>query len=211
MATATSRLKPAEWAVLLFTAIYVAIFFGYFLLIGNYEFIWYVLTLVGLACLIAFTRKAAAFPPQILWALSIWGLVHMAGGGIKVGDGVLYNYIVLPLTVNGELTLLKFDQLVHFYGFAVTAWLLWHILYVNFPELRGTSTIYVYPALGSIGLGAINEMIEFSAVLLFPDTNVGGYYNTALDLVFNALGAATAMGVILLVQKMRAGTESAGH
>jgi putative membrane protein len=200
----TSKLKPAEWAVLLFTAIYVVVFFAYFLLIGNYEFIWYVLTLVGLASLIAFTRKTAAFPPQILWALSIWGLVHMAGGGIRVGNGVLYNFIVWPVTANGELTLLKFDQLVHFYGFAVTAWLLWHILNVNFAELRGTSTIYVYPALASTGLGALNEMIEFSAVLLFPDTNVGGYFNTALDLVFNALGASVAMVVIFLVQRMKA-------
>ena len=40
MGTEISRLKPAEWAVLLFTIVYVAIFFSYFLLIGNYEFIW---------------------------------------------------------------------------------------------------------------------------------------------------------------------------
>ena len=43
-----------------------------------------------------------------------------------------------------------------------------------------------------MGLGAINEIIEFSAVLLLPDTNVGGF-NTALDLVVNALGASAAM------------------
>ena len=205
-----TELKPTEWAVLLFTALYVVVFFAYFLLIGNYEFIWYVLTLVGLAGLIAFTRTTAAYPPQLLWALSIWGLVHMAGGGITVGDSVLYNYIVIPITANGELTLLKFDQVVHFYGFAVTAWLLWHILYLHFEDLRGTSTIYVYPALASMGLGAINEIIEFSAVLLFPDTNVGGYFNTALDLIFNALGASTAMVVIFFVQKVNAGKERAG-
>ena len=42
----------------------------------------------------------------------------------------------------------------------------------------------------------LNEMIEFSAVLMVPDTNVGGYYNTALDLVFNALGAVIAMVLV---------------
>jgi hypothetical protein len=41
-------------------------------------------------------------------------------------------------------------------------------------------------------------MIEFSAVLAVPDTNVGGYFNTALDLCFNALGAAIAMTIIRL-------------
>ncbi len=206
----SSKLKPGEWAVLLFTVLYVAVFFTYFLSIGNYEFIWYVLTLVGLAGLVTLTRKTAALPAAILWALSVWGLVHMAGGGVTVGGGVLYNYIVLPVTADGEISLLKFDQLVHFYGFAVTAWLLWHLLHVNFPDLRGTATIHVYPALGSMGLGALNEMIEFSAVLLFPDTNVGGYFNTAMDLVFNALGAATAMAVIFLVQRRTSGKRDAG-
>ncbi len=197
----SAKLKPAERAVLLFTAAYVGIFFVYFLAIGNFEFIWYVLTLVGLAVLVALTRRTAALPAEILWALSVWGLVHMAGGGIHVGDGVLYNYIVLPVTADGEISILKFDQLVHFYGFAVTAWLLWHLLNVHFPVLRGTSTAYVYPALASMGLGATNEIVEFTAVLLFPDTNVGGYFNTALDLVFNALGAVTAMVVIFLVRR----------
>jgi hypothetical protein len=39
-------------------------------------------------------------------------------------------------------------------------------------------------------------MIEFSAVLAVPDTNVGGYFNTALDLCFNAFGAVLAMTLI---------------
>ena len=47
-----------------------------------------------------------------------------------------------------------------------------------------------------MGLGATNEIIEFSAVLMVPDTNVGGYINTALDLCFNALGAVIAVVVI---------------
>jgi uncharacterized membrane protein YjdF len=66
----------------------------------------------------------------------------------------------------------------------------------HYPETRDTATAYVYPVLGAMGLGALNEMIEFSAVLMVPDTNVGGYYNTALDLVFNALGAVIAMVLV---------------
>ena len=50
--------------------------------------------------------------------------------------------------------------------------------------------------IGAMGLGAVNEIIEFSAVLMLPDTNVGGYYNTALDLCFNGLGAVVAVLVI---------------
>jgi len=192
------RLKLSEWGVLAFASAYVLGFGVYFVRIGNSEFLWYVATLIFFMALIAATLKASQFPPAILWALSLWGLAHMAGGGLRVGDGVLYAYRVVPIAGDGELTLLKFDQVVHFYGFAVTTFVLWHLLRRHFPQLAGTKTVYVYPALASMGLGALNEIIEFVAVVSFPQTGVGGYFNTALDLVFNGLGACTAAVLIYL-------------
>jgi hypothetical protein len=193
------RLGLSQWGVLVFTTIYVTGFGVYFVAIGNDEFLWYVATLVFFVALIAVTLKASQFPSGILWALTLWGLAHMAGGGLPVGNSVLYAYRVLPIAGDdGELTLLKFDQIVHFYGFAVTTFVLWHLLRRHFPTLAGTKTLYIYPALGSMGLGALNEIIEFVAVISFPETGVGGYYNTALDLVFNGLGAAVAAVLIYL-------------
>lgn len=193
------RLGLSEWGVLVFTTVYVAGFGVYFVAIGNDEFLWYVATLVFFVALIAATLRASQFPSAILWALTLWGLAHMAGGGLPVGNSVLYAYRVLPIAGDdGELTLLKFDQIVHFYGFAVTTVVLWHLLRRHFPALAGTKTLYIYPALGSMGLGALNEIIEFVAVISFPETGVGGYYNTALDLVFNGLGAAVAAVLIYL-------------
>jgi putative membrane protein len=192
------RLRLSEWGVLVFTVLYVTGFGLYFVAIGNREFLWYVATLVFFMALITATLKASRFPPAILWALALWGLAHMAGGGLRVGDGVLYAYQVLPIAGDGEMTLLKFDQVVHFYGFAVTTFVLWHLLRRHFPALAGSKTLYVYPALGSMGLGALNEIIEFVAVVSFPETGVGGYYNTALDLVFNGLGACAAAALIFL-------------
>jgi hypothetical protein len=90
---------------------------------------------------------------------------------------------------------------VHFYGFGITAWVLWHLLQRNFPVLHGTTSLLVFPVLSAIGLGAVNEIIEFIAVVVFPNTNVGGYVNTALDLVFNAAAAITAMVLVRLVVK----------
>ena len=40
-------------------------------------------------------------------------------------------------------------------------------------------------------------IIEFGAVLALPETGVGGYYNTAIDLVANGLGALLAATVIV--------------
>jgi hypothetical protein len=183
----------SEIAVALFTVTYVAIFTVWFFSIGNYEFIVYVLTMVALIALIGFSLGKAEYPPAILWALSLWGLMHMAGGGVPVDGSVLYNLVLIPITEVDGSAILKYDQFVHAFGFGVTAWLLHHLLTRHFPETRGTATALTYPALAAMGLGAVNEMIEFSAVLLVPDTNVGGYVNTALDLVFNALGAVIAV------------------
>lgn len=195
-------IKRSEATVAAFTLAYVTGFAIYFLSIGNHEFIVYIVTLVALILLVGLTLRKAEFPPSLLWALSIWGLAHMAGGGVPVGGSVLYNLRLVTLVETDLLYILKYDQVVHAYGFGVTAWLLRHLLLRHFPATAGTATAYVYPALASMGLGATNEIIEFSAVLMVPDTNVGGYYNTALDLVFNALGAVLAM-VIAAIRARR--------
>ena len=192
--------KRTEWVLIAFTTAYVLAFLGYFILISNREFVGYIATMVVLVLLVAWIHRSAQLPMTLLWALSGWGLAHMAGGGIRVGDGVLYNLVLVHLAGSGELTILKYDQVVHFYGFGITAWLLWCLLRHNFPALRGTKTILIFPALASMGLGAMNEIVELTAVLTVPNTNVGGYFNTALDLVANGSGAVVAMIVIALWQ-----------
>lgn len=195
------KLNRQEWALLAFTVSYVLAFLAYFILISNREFVGYIATMAILVALVAWLHSQFRFPALLLWALSGWGLAHMAGGGVRVGDGVLYNLVLVPLAGEGELTVLKFDQVVHFYGFAVTAWLLWHVLDRSIPAARGTRSSFVFPALASMGLGAMNEIVEFTAVLTVPNTNVGGYLNTGLDLVSNGLGAVTAMIIAAMLTR----------
>ena len=201
------QLRRGEYAVALFTAVYVLAFTGWFLISGNYEFVVYVITMLILITLIGRSLRSARYPISMLWALSVWGLLHMAGGGVPVGASVLYSAQIFPITpATGEMRLIKYDQVVHAYGFGVTAWVLWHLLLRHFPILKGTTTSLVYPALAAMGLGAVNEIIEFIAVLSVPDTNVGGYLNTALDLVFNALGAIIAMSIVAVAGKQPGGS-----
>ena len=194
-------LTRSELVLLVFTLGYVGAFLTRFLAAGNAEFVGYIATLLVFLVLIAATQRIARFPVWLLWCLSVWGLAHMAGGGIAVDGAVLYALLLVPIAGAGELTVLKYDQLVHFYGFGVTALVLWHILRRNFPVLDGTRSIYVFAVLGSMGLGALNEIIEFVAVVSLPDTNVGGYHNTGLDLVFNAAGAVVAMAAVRMFAK----------
>jgi hypothetical protein len=49
----------------------------------------------------------------------------------------------------------------------------------------------------------VNEVVEFVATLLIPETNVGGYRNTGWDLVSNLIGATTAATWIWLSERKR--------
>ncbi|WP_425091471.1 hypothetical protein [Tropicimonas sp. S265A] len=191
-------MTDGERAVAVFTVGYVVAATVWFLVNGNYEFVVYVITMVVLIGLVGASLRFASYPISMLWALSFWGVAHMAGGGVPVDGSVLYNWMVVPVFQTELIQILKYDQVVHAYGFGISAWVLWHLLTHHFPDTRGTWTAFYLPFFGACGLGATNEIIEFIAVLSVPDTNVGGYYNTALDLCFNAAGALIA---VILVRR----------
>jgi hypothetical protein len=49
-----------------------------------------------------------------------------------------------------------------------------------------------------LGLGALNEVVEFVVATVLADSGVGGYLNTSLDLCANLIGALLALGYIRL-------------
>ena len=199
-----SSIRPQSlWPVAAFTALYLAAATGGALLIGNREFLFYILVMLLLICAVWLVHRAVRLSTATLWALSIWGLAHMAGGLIVVpaswpisGDiRVLYSLWLIPER-------LKYDQVVHAYGFAVATWVCWQGLRAAIRQRGGdavpTFGLMVLAAAAGMGLGALNEVVEFAATLLVPETNVGGYLNTGWDLVANAAGATTAALVIWL-------------
>lgn len=193
--------KKNFFILLIFNLAYLIPFSIYYGLKKNYEFIWYIIVLVFFLILIIATIKKSKFDLPILWGLSIWGLLHMSGGGIVVGGDVLYNFVVINLFSLGDNIILKFDQLVHAWGFGVTTFVAFNLLkpYLNLK----TNYKVIYPLVVAItmGAGALNEIIEFLAVVVSPNTNVGGYYNTAIDLVFNMFGGIIAVIIIHLKRK----------
>lgn len=192
-------LTPGRKLVAVFTALYVLGFGSWFVSQGNYEFVWYIATMLVVIAIVATTIQTSKLSDGVLWLLSIWGLLHMLGGGVHIGDHVLYAQILYPFHVDGDFTLLKYDQVVHAYGFAVAAVAIHGIVKRMAPSMRVFGRIML-PALASMGLSVVNEVIEFTAVLLLPNTWVGGYYNVSLDLVFNTAGAFIAVLLIELVQ-----------
>lgn len=191
------EIKKSWWPIIIFNLVYILIFTVYYLKIKDYEFLWYIGIMVFFFVLIITTIHKSKFDLFILWGLSIWGLLHMAGGGLLVNGAVLYKFQIIHLFGSGESFILKFDQVVHAYGFAITTFVAYHILKPYFYKKEANwKVIYPVLVLISMGLGALNEIAEFLMVVLLPKTGVGGYYNTMLDTVFNTIGAIIAVVVI---------------
>lgn len=199
------NLSKSETIVLGFTTLYTAAFAVYFVRHFNIEFIAYIGVVIFIFALLYATLDKTRIPASILAGLSIWGLMHMLGGSVQTADGVLYAWRIVPLfDGGGEFYILKFDQFVHAYLYAVVALLFLHLLRNYFGNRHSQILVGFIAITASMGVGALNEIIEFIAVLSVPDDGVGGYYNTALDIVFNFLGAVFAVfGFYLLRRKDR--------
>jgi len=197
------NLKKGEWLLLIFNLLVIIGFTIYYGSIKNYEFMIYIGVIIFFFVLILATLKRSKFDYIILAGLSLWAFFHMAGGGVKVGSGVLYGVQLIPIINHGELVIFKFDQFVHAFGFGVSTLIAWHLIKPYLNEKTNYKIVYPLIALVGMGLGALNEIIEFTAVVLIPETGVGGYYNTALDLVFNMFGAITAIIFIHFREKQK--------
>lgn len=190
--------------IVLFNAAYMLTAVAVSMARGNKEFLFYIAVMVVLIGVMTLVHRRVGLTMPLLWAFSVWGFLHMAGGLCPLPAGwpyngehaVLYSWWLIP-------DLLKYDQVVHAYGFGVTTWLCWHGARQLFREPDGG---LLKPGLGALmlcaaagmGYGALNEVVEFVAVLTIPNTNVGGYENTGWDLVANLTGTVVAAVIIRL-------------
>jgi len=157
----------------------------------NYEFMIYIGVIVFFLILILYTNKKVNYPNTVLWGLTLWSILHMSGGGLIVKDAVLYKLMIYPI-VGEPYNIFKYDQLVHIIGFAVTTLVFYHIL-KPLLKVKKWIQLSIVLVMAGLGAGALNEIIEFIATILVPETNVGGYFNTSLDLISNLIGAILAM------------------
>jgi uncharacterized membrane protein YjdF len=193
--------KRSLMAVGSFTVTYLLLAVAAAFVRGNREFLFYILVMVIMIAGVMAVHRRVNLSQGALWALSIWGLLHMLGGLMPVPEGwaingeirVLYSLWLIP-------GYLKYDHVVHAYGFGTTTWVCWQGLRAAFrgvgKQVQPTFGLMVLAAAGGMGFGALNEVIEFVAVLLVPNTNVGGYMNTGWDLVANLTGTFVAAKLI---------------
>ncbi len=169
-------------------------FTAVFLLRGNFEFILYAVTLTVLIALVQWSARHYRYNSGILLTFWLWLVLHMCGGFLHFGGVRLYDIQLLPL-VDEPYYILRYDQFVHAFCYVALGGLLKTVIAASLGERRSTFVVALLTFLAAMGLGAVNEVIEFAAVAwLGAAEGVGDYYNNALDLVFNALGAIMALG-----------------
>jgi hypothetical protein len=196
-------LTRRETPVLIVNLVYIPAFTLIALWNSNIEFVLYVAVILLVAAWVVWKQRSVRFDLPILWGLTIWGLLHMAGGNLRVGDDVLYGLQLIPVV-------LRYDQLVHAFGFGTATLVCHHLLK---PYLRDGidrwRTLSILIVLMGSGLGAMNEIIEFIAVKTLPETNVGGYDNTLWDLIFNLIGGLLAVAWLTVRRRRQAAPSSA--
>jgi uncharacterized membrane protein YjdF len=109
---------------------------------------------------------------------------------------VLYNAAIGPFSKALGTHYLQYDHFAHAYVSFVIAFACWVMLAAPSMTANRRRELLILAVGTALGLGAINEVVEFLATLAHHGAHAGGYWNTGWDLVCNLIGACTA-GVVI--------------
>ena len=167
-------------------------FGGRFLIQLNYEFVIYVAVIIFFLILISLTFHRVKYRFDSLVGLTIWSAMHLAGGGIEWGDGRIYDCMLIPLS--DKYPIFRYDQMVHIFGFGVATLVMFDVIRPLLKDPQASSVgLGVVLVMAGLGAGAFNEVVEFIVNAIVPESGVGGYVNTSLDLCSNFIGALIAL------------------
>ena len=195
------KLTPAHWVLAAINAILVIGFGGRFILQLNYEFVIYVLVILLILSLIYASFDAIKYRLVTLAGLTVWSAMHLAGGGLFLTEGRLYDFMIFPLSETYPV--FRYDQLVHIIGFGAATLAMHDIICPYLKQIRtGSIGITIVLLMAGLGAGAFNEIVEFIVNTVVPESGVGGYLNTSLDQCSNFIGASIAVTYLWLSKKM---------
>ena len=90
----------------------------------------------------------------------------------------LYEIILFP--VSKTYNIFRYDQFVHMVGFGVATLVVYQLLKPLLKDNREKWTaLSIVIVMAGLGVGALNEIVEFLATVILPETGVGGYINTS--------------------------------
>ncbi len=156
----------------------------------NYEFLLYAITVVIFIVILYATDQYFNYKKMGLWLFNFWLVLHILGG-LASYQGVRFYDLILLDIVGDPYHILRYDQFVHFYCYVVISILMWSVVDKITKHNASSVVVCIVTILAASSLGAVNEIIEFLAVVMLGINGVGGYINTAIDLVANLFGAIT--------------------
>jgi hypothetical protein len=188
-------IKKGQLPLLIVIGIALIYFSSVFIRLQNYEFLTYIGVIVFFLVVILQTNNRVDYPLPVLWGLVVWAIMHMSGGGLFFNGTKLYEIILIPL-VGEPYSIFKYDQLVHIVGFGAATLLMYYLLKPSLAAKARWVSLSIVIVMAGLGVGALNEIIEFAVTVVVPETGVGGYENTSLDLVADLVGAVLALAYI---------------
>jgi uncharacterized membrane protein YjdF len=181
-----------------FTVTYLTIFSIISSIEGNYEFLYYTSVLAIFVFIILFYYRELHMTKTLIVCLTVLGVLHIAGGNVYIHGTRLYDFWLIP-------GIFKYDNLVHAFGIAIATLVAYNIL---LPKMENSTKYRPFAfslmlVLIAMGIGALNEVVEFFAVVfLGAAKGVGDYFNNTVDLVYNLVGA-TIVSVALYYHHKR--------
>lgn len=194
------QIRKGQLLILIVNLLALACFSVHFIRNANYEFVIYIAVIVFFLVVFIATNHKVYYPNALLWALTAWAVMHMVGGAMFINGVKLYEIILIPLSQ--DLPIFRYDQLVHIVGFATATATMFYILKPLLKErLEGYWALSIIVISAGLGIGALNEIVEFITSVIVSESGVGGYLNTSLDLVSDLIGAGLAMLIIRIAER----------
>lgn len=156
-------------------------------LVRGQSFLWvYLPALVAsVAIVVWLDHTRGPIPRLLLWLLSIWAVMHLAGGLAANPTGrteILYGMWI----IDGAL---RYDQVVHGFGIAAATGLFAH-------AARATDRPLMWGFIWAQVVGLVNETAENIFAHFVENSNVGDAVNTAWDLGWHLIGSVIAVALI---------------
>lgn len=174
--------------ILIFSILYLIFFISLAIIRQNYEFVFYIIVICLITIITILHHKQLHLRPAIVGGLSVMGFMHLAGGNLYFNEVRLYDIYIFQ-------NFIRYDQIVHTLGFFVATFVSYSLIrpYLDLRIKHHPLVLSIILILTASGFGALNEVMEFGAVLFLGAAKaVGDYYNNAWDLVFNMLGSIIA-------------------
>lgn len=163
---------------------------------GRRESLYYNVIILPTVIATSLLQKRLRIPGTIFVFMTVLFLLHSLGGGVYIAGTRLYDVY---------FGIIKFDNVVHFYGSFVVTFLAYNLVdpYLKRSDEGYDLYLQLILVFMTAGLATLVEMVELSAVVFFHADGVGDYLNNALDLVVNMLGAIAGSFAVMAFHRRR--------